>query len=99
MTDLAATFADLSAIIDRIGVTHADVLSMYMSGGVLTLHLQNSSVSRLVAAHGDTTSHSVLDRVVNGVTSSHHHTVAITGTNGRVKFMWVTFAATVAQTA
>ena len=99
MTDLATTLTTLAATLDRVDVTHADVINTSMSGDVVTLHLRDSGVSRLVAAHGNMDSHSVIEYAPEGVLISHHHTVDLNGTDGRVRLLWVVRAEVVAQAA
>lgn len=100
MTDLAATLTTLAAHVDRIGVTHADIISTYMAtDGVLSLHLRESVTARLVAAHGDEGGHSVRDYTAPTGKTTHHHRVPVTGTDGKVEITWVTDAVVAAQAA
>lgn len=90
MTDFATTLANLATTLDRIGVTNADVINTNLYDGVMTLHLRASGVSRLVAEHGELATHTVSEYAPEGVLDSYHHHINLKGTNGRVRFLWIT---------
>ena len=89
MTDFATTLANLATTLDRIGVTNADVISTNVYDGVLTLHLRECGVARLVAEHGDEATHTIAEYAPNDVLDSYHHHIDLKGTNGQVRFLWI----------
>lgn len=101
MTDLAATLTALAALVDRIGVTHADIVSTYMTtDGVLSIHLRDAVAARIVGEHGDWAGHTVRDHTSpTGKGKTTHHRVPVTGTGGTVELIWVTDAVVAARTA
>lgn len=99
MTDLAATLTTPTTLVDRVGVTRADVVAVnVMWSHTHTIHVTEKAASRIVPAHGDTGRHTTSDHIVDGVTRSHHHRVPVKGTDGKVVLLWITDAV-VAQAA
>lgn len=100
MTDLAAHLVTLADHLDRIGVTNADIIATHLAyDGVMTLHLRDAAVDRLVRGWGDTITTMTTDYVVDGVVRSHHHTVDVRDTGGKVRLLWLTTPAAKAQAA
>ena len=87
MTDLAQDLARVSAHIDRIGVTSADVISVTMNAQECTVHLHSKAADRLAAAWGDMGTHTTKNLVEKGLILAFHHCVEVRDSN--IKFVWV----------
>lgn len=93
MTDLADTIGIIADHIDRVGITHADVISVCLDwSGAISIHVKAENVGGFVASHGDMSTQTTVDHMVGGVLVSHHHHVSIIGTGGKMRILWITDA-------